>query len=127
MTKLLRSVAILLLTACTTFAAEPLMTYRGDELTVHVLTLSDDDTVVTGEIVKGDARYPFRGRVSASDNAETVTGSFTAGGKSFDFSTSQREGENHITFTTGGQSYRLREVIAGDTGGDGKPPITPVT
>ena len=91
-------------------ADAPVLVLRGDGLTVRVLTISEDETRVTGQLILDGTTYPFTGRISSEGAVETVMGTFRAGADAFDFTSTQRAGEELVTLTTGGTKYRLRPV-----------------
>ncbi len=95
-------------------ADPPLSILKGDGLVVRVLTLSNDGTMVAGELTRGDGTHAFTGRISSDGDVEIVRGSFRVGQKTFEFSSSQPEGEDLVTLTIGGERYRLREVSLPD-------------
>ncbi|MBC7784205.1 MAG: hypothetical protein H7144_10225 [Burkholderiales bacterium] len=84
------------------------MVYSGDGLTVRVAEWDEEAGTLRGEIVRGDQTFPFTGRHREADGAETITGTFKAGGDSFEFTSRQdaQSGEA-VMFTTGGKTYRL--------------------
>ena len=77
-------------------ADPPLSILKGDGLVVRVLTLSNDGTMVAGELTRGDGTHAFTGRISSDGDVEIVRGSFRVGQKTFEFSSSQPEGEDLV-------------------------------
>ena len=82
-------------------------TYVGDGLVIRVLDYNEDTGAVRGELVRAGATYPFNGTAAESGGATVVTGTFAAGGKSYDFNSRKEESSESITFTTGGKNYKL--------------------
>ena len=90
----------LLLTPPATFAA--VLTYAGDGLVIRVTEYNEETGAVRGELVRAGKTYPFTGTGSESGTTTIVTGTFTAGGRAYDFTSRKDEASEAITFTTGG-------------------------
>src|SRR4051794_2682769 len=90
---------ILSLSVCIARAAKPLYVYEGGGLTVRVMAVSDDETTVSGEIVRDGKTFPFTGKSSARDESIITKGTFGSGNDQQDFTATQREGsEGQLTF-----------------------------
>jgi len=95
-------------------AQTPLLVLEGDGLTIHVLGISEDETSVSGVLMRGTATFPFTGKMSSDGSVETVRGTFKAGDESFDFTSTQREDDDFVIFNTGNKNYRtvMKPVVS---------------
>lgn len=95
-------------------AAPAILTLAGDGVTVRVLTISDDQTHLSGDLTLDGTTYPFTARIGLDANdSEVVQGSFRAGSQDVPFSTVQDESDNTV-LTLRGRQYRLKEVPPGE-------------
>jgi len=57
--------------------------------------------------MRGNTTFPFTGKMSSDGSVETVKGTFKAGDQTYDFTSTQGEDDDFVTFTTGSKKYRL--------------------
>ncbi len=97
--------------------AQPLFTYTGDGLSLVVLTYSEDEGTLTGQVRQGASVYPFTAK---TDDSGDIKGSFIVNGNSFPFQSRENE-DDTVTFSTGSKTYKLKPVVPELP----KPPVTP--
>ena len=101
----------------------PLLVLEGDGLTVKILSVADGGQAIRGELRLGETVAPFAGRLERSGPVESLVGTFTVGGDSFDFRTRQHDDEAFVTFTTGTATYKLYPKQTSPPA----PPVNPAT
>lgn len=103
------AVLVAALSASLANAAEPVMVFEGDGLTIVVTSVSEDEMTLSGELVRGNDRWPFTGRSTGDGEISTVKGTFRVGNQSFPFTATHTESTGTIKFVTDGAVYNLRE------------------
>lgn len=107
--------------------AEPVMEFEGDGLTIRVTSISDDETTLSGELIRGNDRWPFTGRSTGDGDVSTVKGTFQVGKESYPFTATHIESTKTIKFVTDGATYNMKEKVAGANNNNDapKPPAPP--
>lgn len=77
---------------------------------IRVMSVSDDETEVAGQLTRNGRTHPFTGKVMDDDEVERVKGSFIVDGREVGFVSSQDEDDDFLTFRSEGKTVRLLEV-----------------